>query len=57
MDSNFVNPELAEVISNLREQLSWLDRHGYLRAAIDLNNVLEELSPSDGAEGSSKVEA
>lgn len=56
MDSNFNDPELAEVISKFREQLSWLDRHGYSRAAIDLNNVLEELAPSDRAEGSTKVE-
>ena len=51
MDNKKKDADLAEVILQLRTQLEWLDLHGYSRAAIDVNNALDELEASGQTNG------
>jgi hypothetical protein len=46
MSESTEEPELAEVVLQLRSLLAWLDANGHSHAAIDLNGALEKLAPS-----------
>jgi hypothetical protein len=47
MTSDAKAPELAEIVAQLRKLLAWLDQNSHPAAAIEINNAIEKLAPSN----------